>query len=100
DLSIQIAKSEAFPWTVYGITLFPYLICFVWLTGWLYRQDRTKLALFGEWLTFALGMVMTLVSLYNPTCDRSIFFSLLVRLSMSSAIGLLLELPFFILLMG
>nr|MCU0535496.1 hypothetical protein [Hydrococcus sp. Prado102] len=67
DLSIQITKSEAFPWTVYGITLFPYLIFFVWLTGWLYRQDKTKLALFGEWLTFALGMVMTLVSLSNPT---------------------------------
>jgi hypothetical protein len=67
DLSIQIAKSEAFPWTVYGITLFPYLLFFVWLTGWLYRQDKPKLALFGEWLTLALGMVMTGVSLYNPT---------------------------------
>jgi hypothetical protein len=67
DLSIQIADSKAFPWTVYGITLFPYVIFMVWLTGWLYRQEKQKLALFGEWLTLSLGVVLTILSLLNPT---------------------------------
>jgi hypothetical protein len=65
--SVELAKSEAFPWTVYGITLFPYLIFWVWLAGWLYRREKVQLALFEEWLTLALGIVMTIVSLLNPT---------------------------------
>jgi hypothetical protein len=65
--SVELAKSEAFPWTVYGVTLFPYLLFWVWLAGWLYRRDKMQLALFGEWLTLTLGIVMTIVSLLNPT---------------------------------
>jgi hypothetical protein len=66
-ISVQIAHSEAFPWTVYSLTLFPYLIFFVWLTGWLYRREKSQLAAFGEWLTLWLGIVLTAISLYNPT---------------------------------
>ena len=67
DLSVQIAHSEIFPGSVYGVTLFPYLIFFVWLTDWLYQQDKPKLAIFGEWLTFSLGVILTFLSLFNPT---------------------------------
>ncbi|MGK7877685.1 MAG: hypothetical protein AB4426_31600 [Xenococcaceae cyanobacterium] len=66
-LSIQIAHSEVFPQSVYSITLFPYVIFFVWLTDWLYLQGKPKLARFGEWLTLGLGIVLTLISLFNPT---------------------------------
>jgi hypothetical protein len=66
-LSIQIAHSEAFPYTVFGVTLFSYVIFFVWLTGWLYRQEKPQLARFGEWLTLSLGAVLTIISFLNPT---------------------------------
>ncbi|NJO94489.1 MAG: hypothetical protein HC820_09460, partial [Hydrococcus sp. RM1_1_31] len=66
-LSIQIANSENSPGTVYGITLFPYIIFLVLFTSWLYRQDKAKLAYFGEWLTFGLGILMSAIACYNPT---------------------------------
>ena len=67
DFSIQIAHSEAFPQSVHSLTVFPYVIGFVGFTGWLYRRQKPQLARFGEWLTLALGTVLTLLSLANPT---------------------------------
>ncbi len=75
DLSIQISHSEAFPQSVYSIILFPYVIVFVCLTDWLYRQAKFKLARFGEWLTLGLGIGLTLVGVINPTW-RSLNFLL------------------------
>ncbi|NES82439.1 MAG: hypothetical protein F6K10_14110 [Moorea sp. SIO2B7] len=67
NLSIEIAQSQTNPYTVYSITLFPYVIFVVWLTGWIYRQEKAKLASFGEWLTLGLGIILTLIGLANPT---------------------------------
>jgi hypothetical protein len=66
NLSVEIANSQAYPFTVYGITLFPYLLFFVWLTGWLDQQEKVKLARFGDGLNFGLGVGLTLISLLNP----------------------------------
>jgi hypothetical protein len=66
-ISVEIAQSQDYPYTVFSVTLFPYVIFFVWLTDWLYRRDRKNLALFGEWLTLALGIGLMLVGSYNPT---------------------------------
>jgi hypothetical protein len=66
NLSVEIANSQAYPFTVYGITLFPYLLFFVWLTGWLYQQEKVKLARFGDGLNFGLGVGLMLISLLNP----------------------------------
>ncbi len=43
-----------------------YIIGFVWLTGWLYRQEKIKLVIFGELLFISLGIGLTLFNLYNP----------------------------------
>jgi hypothetical protein len=76
DLSVQIANSQNSPWTVYGITLFPYIIFFVLFTGWLYRHEKAKLAYFGEWLTFGLGILMSAIAFNNPTWrSLNLFFS-------------------------
>jgi hypothetical protein len=76
NLSIQIAHSEAFPASVFGVTLFPYVIFFVGLADWLYRRDKVKLARFAEWLTLGLGVVLTILSLANPTWrSLNLFFS-------------------------
>jgi hypothetical protein len=75
NLSVEIAQSAQYPYTVYGLTLFPYLIFFIWLTGWLYQQDKKDLARFGEYLTLGLGICLTIISFYNPTW-RSLNFIL------------------------
>lgn len=67
NLSVEIAQSQQYPYTVFGVTLFPYLIFFVWLTGYLYQKDQAKLARFGEYLTLSLGICLTIISYYNPT---------------------------------
>lgn len=76
SVSIQIAHSQDYPYTLLGVTFFPYVILFVALTNWLYRQDKAKLARFGEWLTLALGIALTTVSQLNPTWRSiNLFFS-------------------------
>jgi hypothetical protein len=75
SVSIQIAHSQDYPYTVLGVTFFPYVILFVALTNWLYRQDKAKVACFGEWLTLVLGIALTTISQLNPTW-RSINFLL------------------------
>ncbi len=67
NLSIQVAQSQDFPYTVYGITLFPYVIFWVWLNQWLYHQEKKQLTFFGEWLTLGLGILLTCISWMNPT---------------------------------
>ena len=67
NLSIEIAQSHDFPYTVYSLTLFPYLLFFVLLTQWLYNKDKTSLARFGEWLSFYFGIALTSISIANPT---------------------------------
>ncbi|MGH2412131.1 MAG: hypothetical protein ACRDEA_00190, partial [Microcystaceae cyanobacterium] len=63
---VQISHPQASPESIYSLTLFPHIIFWIWLTHWLYRQEKPKLASFGEWLTLGLGVVLTLISLSNP----------------------------------
>ena len=67
DLSVNLSKTEYFPESVFGVTLFPYLILFVWIASELYRREKIQLALYGEYLTLVLGIVLTCLSLSNPT---------------------------------
>jgi hypothetical protein len=73
---VEIAKAQQSPDTIYSITLFPYVIFFVWLTGRLYRQEKPQLAIFGEWLSIVLGFFLMLVGLDNPlTRSLNLFLS-------------------------
>ena len=67
DLSIAVSKTEYFPESVLGVTLFPYIILFVFIATWLYRRQKLQLALYTEYLTLLLGIVLTCLSLSNPT---------------------------------
>ena len=67
NLAITISKTEYLPESVFGVTLFPYVILFVGIASWLYRQQKTDLALYAESLTMLLGIVLTGLSLANPT---------------------------------
>ena len=65
--STIISQTEYFPESVFGVTLFPYLLLFVTLASWLYRRQKTQLAIYTEWLTFLFGLVLTCLSFSNPT---------------------------------
>ncbi len=67
DLAVAVSKTEYFPESVFGVTLFPYVILFVFIASWLYRRQKLQLALYAEWLTLILGIVLTCLSLSNPT---------------------------------
>jgi len=55
------------PESVFGVTLFPYVILFVVVASWLYRQQKRELAQYAETLTLLLGAALTYLSLSNPT---------------------------------
>ncbi len=67
DLSIAVSKTEYFPESVFGVTLFPYVIIFVLIASWLYRRQKPQLASYAEALTLILGIGLTCLSLTNPT---------------------------------
>ena len=67
NLAVTISKTEYLPESVFGVTLFPYAILFVAIASWLYRRQKPDLALYAESLTVLLGIVLTGLSLSNPT---------------------------------
>ena len=67
DLSVAVSKTEYFPESVFGLTLFPYVILWVLIADWLYKSQKIQLALYSEYLTLILGIILTCLSLANPT---------------------------------
>ncbi|MEM8720237.1 MAG: hypothetical protein AAGE84_13155 [Cyanobacteria bacterium P01_G01_bin.39] len=67
DLSIAITNTEYFPESLLGVTLFPYVILFIWVATWLYQRQKTRLAIHAEYLTLFLGITLTCLSIPNPT---------------------------------
>jgi len=75
DLAVEVSKTEYLPESVFGVTLFPYIILFIFVATWLYRQQKTALGEYSEWLTLILGIGLTCLSLSNPAW-RSLNFLL------------------------
>ena len=67
NLAATVSKTNYFPESVLGVTLFPYLILFILVATWLYRRQKTQLALHTEFLTLLLGIFFTSLSFSNPT---------------------------------
>ena len=66
DFAVAVSKTEYLPESVFGVALFPYVIVFVWVACWLYRRQKPQLALYTEYLTLMLGVVLTCLSWSNP----------------------------------
>jgi hypothetical protein len=66
DLAVNISKTEYLPESVLGVTLFPYVILFVFIATWLYRRQKSNLAIYAEYLTLLLGVALTCLSFSNP----------------------------------
>ncbi|MCS6814603.1 MAG: hypothetical protein NZ772_13700, partial [Cyanobacteria bacterium] len=54
------------PAPLLSVGLLPYLAVMLAVTGWLHRQDKLRLARFGDWLTLGLGSILTLASTASP----------------------------------
>ena len=67
NLAVKIGKSEYLPESVFSVTLFPYVILFVFIASWLYRRQKLELAKYTETLILLLGIGLTCLSLSNPT---------------------------------
>ncbi|MBR8834054.1 MAG: DUF2157 domain-containing protein [Stigonema ocellatum SAG 48.90 = DSM 106950] len=63
----QLTNSQHTPWALLSVALFPYVIFMVTLITHLDRTQKVKLADFGEKLTLLFAILLTLVSLVNPT---------------------------------
>lgn len=66
SLAVAVSQTEYFPESIYGVTLFPYIMLWVAIASWLYRQRREPLAVFAEYLTLMLGLVLCCLSYPNP----------------------------------
>jgi len=53
-------------YAIYGITLFPYLWIWRWISRKLYRQNKQQLAQLAGLMTLALGVVLTSFTLTHP----------------------------------
>ncbi|MCA1993727.1 MAG: DUF2157 domain-containing protein, partial [Coleofasciculus sp. S288] len=83
--STQLTNSQDAPGALLSLALFPYLIGMVVLTDWFFRASKSKLARFGEQLTFGFGLVLTLISLFNPTLrSLNLFLSTITLASVTS----------------
>ncbi|ELS04786.1 hypothetical protein Xen7305DRAFT_00045220 [Xenococcus sp. PCC 7305] len=67
NLGIQLSNNSSFPESIYGITLFPYVLLFVAIATWLYRQEKPKLARYSELLNLLFAIVLTRLALHNST---------------------------------
>ncbi len=67
NLATTISNQTYLPESVFSITLFPYIILFVGIASWLYRQGQARLALYSEWLNLLFGIILTILAFYNPT---------------------------------
>lgn len=63
NIWLQFSQTPDYSISIYSLTYFPYVLLWIWFTGWLYRQEKPKLASFGEWLTLGLGICLTSFSL-------------------------------------
>ncbi len=66
DRVVAIAGTSGMPFAIVGITIFPYLLLFVWLGDNFHRSKQPKLAHQAIFLSTALGFGLTLFSIGNP----------------------------------
>ena len=64
DVLVTPEQSSLSP--VLGLTWFPYLLGMLWLTGWLYSENKGKLAQFGDNLAVGFGIFLNLLAFPSP----------------------------------
>lgn len=68
NTAVEIAQATDAPFTIYAVTLIPYLILIVGFTDWIYHQAKPNAipcGLTGDYLSLGLGTGMVWLSLAN-----------------------------------
>ncbi len=65
NILLQLTQLQDYSDSLLGIIWFPYLLGMLWVTGWLYRQQKRLLAQFGDKLALGFGIVLTLLAVPN-----------------------------------
>ncbi len=73
--AIAISQAQPYPYSIYGVTGYIYLIAWVFLANWLERKGQDELARTAESILLIFGFTLTYISLPIPAC-RSINFLL------------------------
>ena len=66
DRVAAIAGNSGMPFALVGVTVFPYLLLFLWLGEGFHRSKQPKLARQALFLSTALGFGLTIFSIGNP----------------------------------
>ncbi|GAB1541507.1 hypothetical protein NUACC21_41780 [Scytonema sp. NUACC21] len=66
-VATQLTYSHNAPWELLSVGLFPYVLVMLALANKLYRADKVPLAVFAERLTLMFGILLTLLSVENPS---------------------------------
>jgi hypothetical protein len=66
-LATRLVGSQNEPWQLLSVALFPYVVVMLVLADRFYRANKVKLARFAELLTLLFGILLTAMSLANPT---------------------------------
>ncbi|HEY9851963.1 MAG TPA: hypothetical protein V6D28_20990 [Leptolyngbyaceae cyanobacterium] len=64
-IAINLTNAQDAPYALLSVALFPYVICVVILSDWLYRRQKIDLAEFTEAIALAFGLILTGVGLFN-----------------------------------
>ena len=64
---ISIAGTTFMPWALVGVALFPYVVLALLLASRLRRWQQPQLAVRAEFLSLTLGIILTLLSVANPS---------------------------------
>jgi hypothetical protein len=62
----QLTQSQNQLSVLISLSWFPYVILWILITEWLYRQSQPKLAKFSQRMNFGLGCFLTLIAIPNP----------------------------------
>ncbi|MEM7726762.1 MAG: DUF2157 domain-containing protein [Cyanobacteria bacterium P01_A01_bin.45] len=66
-VAADITNTQPDYWLLLSLAIFPYIIAIAVFSDRLHLEGRTKLAQFSELLNFSLGLLLTFISLLNPT---------------------------------
>ena len=64
---LSIAGTTFMPWALVGVALFPYVVLTLLFASRLRRWQQPKLAVRVEFLSLTLGIILTLLSVANPS---------------------------------
>lgn len=65
--AVEFSQAQDFPYSVYSVTLLPYLLIWAIAAIWFYRAGKKDLARASEYLLLGLGVILAGLSLPNAT---------------------------------